>query len=277
MARATARGEEEEEEEDEEERPIEYETIGHVAHRTQARILSDARDTFTREAPGSIPRDAECYLCAYGHRGIDGLGSVLGMQLHGELLRIISQNLFTSGAMQTTVMAAEFYNTTIRAFFREADIEAPEFNLAQIFVHLSTPLHTKNNRIFYNWALERMATAADTLYNEMREEGKGSNVQKAREARQTLLTMRTFYHDRVDQLSFGAPTPSDIQPEVDAYMSRTELLFHQLPTMSPAALSFVASLGGARTVRQVAAPATPQRHPQVEEMVRGSDESLDQL
>lgn len=244
------------EEEEEEESEIEFATIGQMALETRNRILSDAHQVFNPPPTmgggggggGGLGSSSRCYLCAYGHRGIDGLGSQQGLQLHGELMRIIAEHLYTSGAKETTEMAAEFFNNTMRKFFAEIDTPAPEFDMAQIYIHLSTPLHTKNNRIFYNWALERMATTADALFSEVKESGHGCNVAKAREARQTLITMRDFYKDKIEQVSFGAPTPGDIQPAVIAYMSRTQLLSSQLPTMSPAALSFVQSLGAIRTV-----------------------------
>jgi len=218
--------------------PPSYPTMGEVSRSLEHKMLMAARARFDGEDiehPGS----EVCYMCQYGHKGIDGRAG-LGLQLHGEMLRIIGEQLTTSGAFQATLIAGDFFDRVIKPFFEDLGVPPPVFDRAALFAHLDMPQHTKNNIIFINWALDRLRTQAEKLFSESHEEGpKGMNVGKSREGRMTLLTMLQFYKERPEQLTFGAPAPGDIQPEMVSYLSRTQLLGRQLPQMAPATLGWI--------------------------------------
>lgn len=204
----------------------EYRSLTWANERRKEQVLSEARVRLARASEWqhrTQSRGTICYLCRYGHRGVDA-ATGRGAQLHGMLQQIISQNLATAGADETTTMAHRYFTEHIKPAFERAGIAVPIFDPAEVYVHLSTIAHSKNSRLFMGWAVDRLGAAAELLWSEAYELGKGTNVAKCREARMTVRDMKTFYHTDPRQLLYGEPTPADIMPDLTSRTMRASLL-----------------------------------------------------
>ncbi len=204
----------------------EFRSLAELADMHSQRALADARVKLSRAHARqhlSSSRGAICYLCRYGHRGVDAATGA-GAQLHGMLLRFISQNHATLGAEETTAFAERYFNEQIKPAFERAGLNVPVFEAAEVLVHLSTIAHSKNNRLFLGWVIDRLRMHVEVLDAEAAEPDRGCNVAKLRESRMTMRDMLVVYRTDPRQLVYGEPTPADIQPDLTSRTTRASIL-----------------------------------------------------
>ncbi len=205
--------------------PPVYVPLAQIQQRGEDRLLNHARMRLASNgvAHGNMARRSACYLCSYGHRGIDAAGGP-GFALHGELVRLIQRHLVADGPYAAAAMAARFFAQEMAPVFRRAGVDPPLFVVEEVFVHLSTTRHTKNPVVFINTALDRMGAVAELLGDEVYEAGKGCNVAKAREMRMQFETMLRFSREDVTRMTFAAPAADGLQIDVAAHLGRMSLM-----------------------------------------------------
>jgi hypothetical protein len=163
-----------------------------------------------------------------------------GFELHGKLVELINKNLTTTGPEEMTDMVTRFFMKRIEPAFVRAGIAPPLFVPSEIYIHLSSLSHTKNNRVAATVLVHRLLSVMRLLGDEIYDENKGSSdLAKAREHRFHVMAVHALYQSDPSRYGFGTPVAGDIMPETTGHLSRATIQVDEAALPESAASSWL--------------------------------------